>query len=149
MIKELHKAIMNIFRLKNKFLKTKSITDLKNCNVQRNYCNNLLRSTKNIYFNNLHIRKVNDNRPLWKRKTIARSSFFEKKIKQAKKLTTTKKIKNVSDNAELCRIFNNYFPEILANLKTPRFISNSAVDSNAVSNPLSIATKINIPVLSI
>ena len=148
MIKELHKAIMNIFRLKNKFLKTKSITDRKNYNVQRNYCNNLLRSTKNIYFNNLHISKVNDNRPLWKRKTIARSSFSKKKLNK-RKLTTTKKIKNVSDNAELCRIFNNFFPEILANLKTPRFISNSAVGTNAVSNPLSIATKINIPVLSI
>ena len=45
MTKELHKAIMKRSRLRNKFLKTKSITDRKNYNVQRNYCKKFLRST--------------------------------------------------------------------------------------------------------
>ena len=50
--------------------------------------------------------------------------------------------KNVSDNAELCRITNNYFSEIISSLKIPNLINNSAVDSNAITNPLSIATKL-------
>ena len=82
MTKELHKATMNMFRLKNKFLETKSVTDRKKYNVQRSCCNSLLRSTKNIYFDSLQISKVNDNRPFWK--TITRSSFFEKKLNKQK-----------------------------------------------------------------
>ena len=62
MTKELHKAIMKRSRLRNKFLKTKSITDRKNYNVQRDYYKKLLRSTKKSYFNNLDISKINDNR---------------------------------------------------------------------------------------
>ena len=42
----------------------------------------------------------------------------------------------------MCRIFNNYFSEIISSLNLPSLINNSAVDSNAVRNPLSIATKI-------
>ena len=42
----------------------------------------------------------------------------------------------------MCRIFNNYFSEIISNLKIPSLVNNSAVDSNASSNSLSIAIKI-------
>ena len=66
MTKELHKAIMKRSRLRNKFLKVKSITGRINYNIQRNYCKKLLRSTKKSYFNNLDISKINDNRSFWK-----------------------------------------------------------------------------------
>ena len=46
MTKERHKGIMKRSKLKNKFLKTKSIIDRKNFNVQWNYCKKLSRSTK-------------------------------------------------------------------------------------------------------
>ena len=39
-------------------------------------------------------------------------------------------------------IFNNYFSEIVFNLKIPSLINNRVVYSSAISNPLSIATKI-------
>ena len=39
---KLHKVIMKRSRLRNKFLKTKSITDRKNYNAQRNYCKKTL-----------------------------------------------------------------------------------------------------------
>ena len=80
MTKELHKAIMKRPRLRNKFVKTKSITDRKN--VQQNYCKKLeiyLISTKKSYFNNLDISKINDNRSFWK--TIV-SLFWKKKLKK-------------------------------------------------------------------
>ena len=41
-----------------------------------------------------------------------------------------------------CCIFNNYFSEVISSLKIPSLINNSAIDSNVVSNPLSIATKL-------
>ena len=68
--------------------------------------------------------------------------FFRKKTSKSKKINLTEEDKNVSDNAELCRAFNNHFSEIISNLKIPSLINNSAVDSNAISNPLSIPTKL-------
>ena len=81
MTKELQIAIMKRSRLRNKLLKTKSITDRKKYNVQRNYCKKLLRSTKKSYFNNLDISKINDNRTFWK--TIV-PLFTKKKLKKQK-----------------------------------------------------------------
>ena len=80
MTKGLHKVIKKKSRLRNKFLKTKSITDWENQNVQRNYCEKLLRSAKTSYFNNLDISKTNGNRFFWK--TIV--PFKKKKLKKRK-----------------------------------------------------------------
>ena len=139
MTKELHKAIKKKSRLKNKFLKTKSITGRKHCNVQPNYCKKLLRSTKKSYFNNFDISKINYNWSFWK--TIV-FLFFRKKTPKSEKINLTEEGKNVSGNAELCRSCNNYFSIIISNLKIPSLINNSAVDWNANNNPLSIATKL-------
>ena len=65
--------------------------------------------------------------------------FFQKDPPKAKKLTWMKKVKKTQT---MCHIFNNYFSEVISNLKTPSMINNSTVDSNAVSNSLSIATKL-------
>ena len=138
MTKELHKAFMKRSRLRNKLLKTKSITDRKNYNVQRNYCKKPLRCTKKPYFNNLDISKINDNRSFWKTIVL----LFTTKISKSENINLNEEGKNVSDNTELCRIFNNYFSGVISNLKIPSLINNSAVDSNAVSNPLSIAAKL-------
>ena len=75
MAKELHKAIVKRSRLRNKFLKRKSITGTKNYNFQRNYCKKLLGATKKSYFNNIDINRIKDNRSFWK--TIV--FFFRKK----------------------------------------------------------------------
>ena len=80
MTKELHKVVMKRSRLRNKFLKTKSITDRKNYNFQRNYCKKLIRSTKKSLFNDLDISKINDNTSFWK--TIV--PLFSKNLKKRK-----------------------------------------------------------------
>ena len=42
----------------------------------------------------------------------------------------------------MCRIFNNYFSEIISNLKIPSLVNNGAVGSNVSSISLSIVIKI-------
>ena len=138
MTKEPHKAIMKRSRLRNKFLKTKSITDKKSYNVQRNHCKKLLRSTKKSYLNDLDMSKMNDSRPFWK----AIGAPFLKKISKNENINLNEEGKNVSNNGKLCRIFNNHFLEVISNLKIISLINNSAVDSNAVTNQLTIATKL-------
>ena len=47
MTNEFHKAIMKRSRLRNKILKDKTETNLKNFKLQRNFYKNLLRTAKN------------------------------------------------------------------------------------------------------
>ena len=103
-------------------------------NVQRNYCKKLLRSTKKSYFKNLDISKIKDNRSFWK--TIV--PLFSKRASKSEKFSLTEEGKNISDNAESCRIFNNHFQ--FENTKFDK--KYNAVDTNTISYPLSIATKL-------
>ena len=48
-------------KLRNKFLKSRNLSDRKNYTSQRNLCEKLLKNTKRTYFNNLDIMKVTDN----------------------------------------------------------------------------------------
>ena len=57
MSKELHKAIMERSRLRNKFLKHRTDTNKKNYNTQRNLRRRLLKNTKKSYFENLDTKK--------------------------------------------------------------------------------------------
>ena len=66
MTRDLHKAIMKRSKLRNKFLKSRSLSERKNYTSQSNLCKKLLKSTKRTYFNNLDIRKVTDNQTFWK-----------------------------------------------------------------------------------
>ena len=53
-------------KLRNKFLKSRNLSDRKNYTSQRNLCEKLLKNTKRTYLNNLGMRKVTDNRTFWK-----------------------------------------------------------------------------------
>ena len=50
--------------LRNKCLKSKSLAEWKNNNTQRNFCKQLLRTTKAEYFSNLDNKKVPNIRNL-------------------------------------------------------------------------------------
>ena len=53
-------------KLRNKFLKSRNLSDRKNYTSQRNLCEKLLKNTKRTYLNNLGMRKITDNRTFWK-----------------------------------------------------------------------------------
>ena len=74
-------------------------------NVQWNYCKKLLISTKKLNFNNLEISKINDIRSFWKTVVL----LFSKKTSKSEKINLNEEGKNVSENAELYGIFNNFF----------------------------------------
>ena len=57
---------MKICKLRNKFLKSRNLSDRKSYTSQRNLCKKLLKTTKRTYFNNLDISKVTDNLTFWK-----------------------------------------------------------------------------------
>ena len=75
MTKDLSKNIMKKSRLRNKFLKNNNEENRKLYTKQRNYCVSLLRKTKKAYYENLHERKVSDNKLFW---DIKKNSMPEK-----------------------------------------------------------------------
>ena len=98
MTKDLHKAIMKRSKLRNKFLKSRNLSDRKNYTSQRNLCKKLLKNTKRTYFNNLDIRKVTDNRTFWK----TALPLFCNKFSKSDKINLTEGNKTISNDDELC-----------------------------------------------
>ena len=63
---ELSKAIMVRSRLKNKFLKLKTIETRNAYKKQRNYCVSLLRKIKKNFYEHLNPSLISDNKRIWK-----------------------------------------------------------------------------------
>ena len=116
MTKELHKAIMKRSRLRNKFLNDRTENNQKNFKHQINFCKKLLRTTKKTYFNNLDIKNVIDNKIFWK--TII--PLFTKRPFKGEKINLTENGKNISNDTELCDIFNGFFSNVISELNIPK-----------------------------
>ena len=101
MAKELHRKIMKRSRLHNNFLRTKSQEDRLKYNKQQNFCKKLLRTTKKLYFSNVDIKKVVDNRSFWKTVSLLLST----KCSKGDKIILVENDKCVSNDDELCQIF--------------------------------------------
>ena len=83
-------------------------------NIQRNYCVSLIRKTKRDYYSNLNHKQVTD-KIFWK--TI-KPSFTDKGINN-EKITLIENGETLSKNEEIAENLNNYFSDIITNLKPP------------------------------
>ena len=106
--KELYKAIVKGSRLRNRFLKDRTENNQKNFKLQRIFCKKLLRTTKK-YCSLLNIKQnlLENNR-----KTII--SLFTKRPLKGEKFNFIENGKNISNDAELCNIFNGIFSNIIS-----------------------------------
>ena len=127
MTKNLHKKIMKRSKLRNKHLKSKSLTDRKNYNVQHNFCKKLFRTTKKEYFNNLDTKNVTDNKTFWR--TVVPT--FSNKNSESDKITLNGEGKTVSDEKELCKTFSTYFANIVSALQIPKIQDNVSSIKNS------------------
>ena len=116
MAKGLHKAVTKRSRLRNRFLKDRTENNQKNFKHQINFCKKLLRATKKSYYSNLDIKKVTDNKTFWK--TII--PLFTKRPLKGEKINLIENGKNISNDTELCDIFNGFFSNIISELNTPK-----------------------------
>ena len=66
LMKDLSKKIMKMSRLRNRFLKKKSLENSMLYKQQRNYCVPLLRKTNIRYYANLNEKKILDYKQFWK-----------------------------------------------------------------------------------
>ena len=109
-------------RLRNTFLYSKSNTDRKVYNAQRNLCISVIRQAKRQFFSNLNTHNVNCKTNFWRTVKL----FFDKKLKLNQKITLTeKKYKDnltkysqeiISDGEEK---YNKLFVKFVPSLKIP------------------------------
>ena len=89
-------------RLRNKYLKEKSADSKIAYDEKRNYCVNLLRSTKKKYFANINISYITGNKKLWK--TV--EPLFSDKISHKEAINLPVNGTVLSDNQETTNCFN-------------------------------------------
>ena len=130
MRKNLHKEIVKRSRLRNKYLKSKSLIDRRNYNIQRNFCKKLLTTTKKEYFNNLDTKKITDNKTFWR--TVVPT--FSNKNSKSDKIILNGEDKTVSDEKELCRTFSTYFANIVSDVQLELLAINTFQNHPSVVN---------------
>ena len=84
---KIHKEVMKMTRLRNKFIDSKADVHRIAYNKQRNYFVSLIRKEKKAYYSNLNIRDVTDNKTFWRK---VKPLFSEKLNLQAKILLVEK-----------------------------------------------------------
>ena len=72
----------------------------------------MLRTTKKSYYSNLDIKKVTGNKTFWK--TII--PLLTKRPLKGEKINLLENGKNISNDTELCDIFNGFFSNIISEL---------------------------------
>ena len=117
MTKEIHNAIIKRSRYRNQFLKDKSQTSRENYKPQRNLCRKMLRTTKTSYFASLNTKKIANNRTFWK--TVV--PHFINKAWRGEKTSLTEPKKHIFDDKKICKIFNNFFWNVVSDLKIPDY----------------------------
>ena len=107
------KAIMHRSRLKNIYIRKRNDKNWENCKKQRHFCVYLLCKTKTVYFKNLNVKDLSDNRKFWK----LIKPYFSNKGLNSNKLFLKEKGNLVSDEKELATIMNNFFINITKDLE--------------------------------
>ena len=110
--KEIQRGVMVRSKLRKKFLKSRSESDKKAYNKQRNKCVSLLRKTKKAYYSNLNVKDVVDNKKFWK--TI--KSFFSDKSNNFENISLIENGNLLTDDFEIAETFNKYFQNLVPNL---------------------------------
>ena len=111
--KNLRNAIMTRSRLLNKFRQDRTISSHVAYKKQWNICVKLRRKTEKQFFDNLDVKRVTDNKQFWK---TVKPSLTDKTLK-GKRITLIENEKVVSDKRELVKVFNEYFSNLVPNLR--------------------------------
>ena len=112
MNKEIQRAVLVRSKVRKKFLKSRSKSDKKAYNKQRNKCVSLLRKTKKAYYSNLNVKDIVDNKKFWK--TV--KSFFSDKSNNFENISLIENGNLLIDDFEITETFNEYFQNLVPNL---------------------------------
>ena len=121
MTRSLTKAIMNRSRLKNRFSKNPNKENELRYKKQRNYCVNLLKREKKLYFSSLNIDSISNSKKFWK--TI--KPYFSEKTIINKKIILVDEENIISNDGQVADIMNDYFSNVVSYLDIQGYTNNS------------------------
>ena len=139
MTKAMSKSIMERTRLRNTFLRNPTVANKLAYTKQRNFCVSLLRKVKREYFANLNEKNIADNKNFWQ--TV--KPFLSEKNKSREKITLVKNEEVISDDAEVVNALNNYFSNIVKNLKIPKKFVTDSLPQTLSKHPTLNATYVD------
>ena len=117
MTKNLSKEMMTRSRLRNKYLKDKTEENRLLYTQQRKKCVSLLKKAKINYYGNLNVKDITDNKNFWK--TV--KPFLSNKSKTSGKIHLYENGKLLNSESETAKVLNNFFSNIVKNLKIPEY----------------------------
>ena len=109
--KDIQRTVMVRSKLRTKFLKSRSKSDQKAYNKQRNKCVSL-RKTKKVYYSNQNVKDIVDDKKFWK--TV--KSFFSDKSNNFQNISLIENGNLLTDDFEIAEAFNKYFQNLVPNL---------------------------------
>ena len=119
--------------LLNKYRKDNSAGNLFTYKRQRNLCAKLLRKSKKVFYNNLNVKRITDNKKFWQ--TI-KQNFIDKTLKD-ERITPVDGGKVITEEKDVVKKFKDHFEKIVDTLKTDRPILSVLSDDpvlNAIEN---------------
>ena len=99
-------------KLRKKFLKTRSESDKKAYNKQRNKLLSLLKKIKKAYYSNLNVKDIVNNKTFWK--TV--KSFFSDKSSISENISLIENNNLLPNDFEIAETFRKYFQNLVPNL---------------------------------
>ena len=131
MTKAYSKAIMQKTRFRNKLLKNPNDQNKLLYNKQRNYCVSLLRKKKKEYSARLNEKDITDNRKFWH--TV--KPFLSDKVKSREAIILVDNENIKSNENEMANTFNDFFSNIVKNLKIPEYQCENDLHNRLSSHP--------------
>ena len=127
--KDLSKAIMLRTKLKNQFLKKRTLEGKTKNNVQRNICASLARKAKWNYYKNLDLKHINDNNKFWA--TV--KPLYSNKIKSAENIFLDESGEAIRNEVKAANVFNKYFVNMVPSMgitNTHNFLRNTSTSDD-------------------
>ena len=112
----LYKAIMVRSRLRNKFLRLKTIDAEIAYKKQRNHCVSILRNTKKHFYGNLNPNLVSDNKRFWKQV----KPLFSDKAPMHDNISLFEQDEIITEEIKCAEILNNFFISSVRDLDIDR-----------------------------
>ena len=117
-------------RLRNEFLKSKTIACRAAYKKQRNFCVSLIRDTKKQFYDNLDPKLITNSRKFWKQV----KPFFSDKTPNHCNITLLEGTEIIKDNTACAELLNNFFSDAVKTLCIDRGLHVNA--SSITKNPI-------------
>ena len=112
MNKQLRKAIMTRNLLLNECRKDNSAGNFFAYKRQINFCVELLRKSKKVFYNNLNVKTITDNRKFWQ---TFKPNFTDKTLKD-ERIALVEGDKVINEAKDVVEKFNDHFEKIVETL---------------------------------